>query len=904
MKKTPPHPYHMMAASATLLHVRSSDRGLSDNDAAGRLRAFGANALPKTKTRSPVLLLLRQFSNPLIAIVLAAAAVSMAIGHMVDAIFIGCVVLINAVVSFVQEYKAENTLDQLRKRMTQMARVVRGGRKKEISAAELVVGDVVDVMAGDRITADGRVIVAEDFHVHESALTGEWHDVAKNTEVRDKDVIISDQTNMVFAGTSAVQGHARYVVTATGSDMEIGKIATAVQQTTTAQTPLQKKFARISVMVGVAIFCSILIFAVFGVWRGQPPVEIFLASTALVVGAIPEGLLPAITIVLIFGMRRLARHAALVRRLNASETMGALTVICTDKTGTLTTGEMAVHALVTGTNDVRQFRPSSMQHRRTEQSVVEQMHILEIAALVNDAYVEHTAGVPMQRGTVHGRPTDRALLTAALDTGIDRDTLQDIGRLVDQEFFSSANKYATRVYHTTDGRMRILLLGAPEEVMETVAFVEAHGRRVPLQTEEREQLRRTVERLTGQGLRVVACAQRILTEETYTRLHRDDRRTSMSLVGYIAIKDPLRDDAESSLALAERAGIRMMLITGDHAETARSVMAELGHVISDTAVSVGADVARMTDTQLENAVRTTKIFARVLPEHKIRIVRALQRNGDVVAMVGDGINDAPALKAADVGIAVGESADIAKEVADIVLINSSFATIVTAIEQGRVIYENIRRVVIYLVADDFSEIFLFFCAMALGWPLPLLAIQVLWINVIEDTLPNIALTTEYDATNLMDEPPRHPKEPLLTRAYKKFMVTVFAVSGIAAAGLFWCVWQVSHDVTLARTATFALVAFDSLTFVYIVRNLRRPIIRRDVFSSTLLNGAVLLSLALLIAGIYMPPLMALLHTVALPLSLWGVIFAVSAVEIVFFEVAKRLWLYRTHTSTPAPVYLQ
>lgn len=903
MKKTPPHPYHMMAARATLLHVRSSDRGLNDHDAAGRLQAFGANTLPATASRSPLLLLLRQFANPLIAIVIAAAIISMIIGHIVDAVFIACVVIINAVVSFVQEYKAENALEQLRDRVTQMARVVRGGRKKEIPAADLVVGDIVDVMAGDGITADGRIIAAEDFAVHESTLTGEWHDVAKNAEILAEDVVLSDQTNMVFSGTSAVQGHARYVVTATGSDMEIGKIASTVQQTATAQTPLQKKFAQLSMIVGGAIFCSILVFAAFGVWRGQPIVDIFLASTALVVSAIPEGLLPAITIVLIFGMRRLAHHAALVRRLNASETMGALTVICTDKTGTLTTGDMAVQYVVTGANDVRQFRPSALRDGHAQQSVAQQRRVLEIAAVVNDAYVEYVEGAVTQR-VVRGRPTDRALLQAALDAGIDPDAVQYAGKLVDQEFFSSANKYATRVYQMEDGRMHLLRLGAPEEVMEAVSFIEMQGRRIPLQSEEGEQLRHTVERLTGQGLRVVACAQRILTEETYTRLHPDDRFTAMSLVGYIAIKDPLRDDVEESLALAERAGIRMMLITGDHAETARSVMAELGHVISDSAVCVGADLAQMTDAQLQRLVRTTKIFARVLPEHKIRIVRALQKNGDVVAMVGDGINDAPAIKAADVGIAVGESADITKEVADIVLINSSFTTIVTAIEQGRVIYENIRRVVIYLVADDFSEIFIFFCAMALGWPLPLLAIQVLWINVIEDSLPNIALTTEYDAARLMEEPPRHPQEPLLTRAYKKFIGVVFIVSGVSAAAFFWSVLHFSHDVTLARTAAFTLIAFDSLIFVYIVRSFRRPLIRRDIFNNWMLNGSVAIALVLLIAGVYVPPFTTLLHTVPLSLSLWGAILAITCVEVLFFEVAKRQWLYHRHPAVTTPLYLQ
>lgn len=902
MRKNPSHPYHTMAVSAALLHVRSSERGLSDRDAAGRLRTFGGNVLPEQPQTPAIVLFARQLLNPLVMIVIAAATISVFIGHIVDAIFIAGVVVVNATVSFVQEYKAHHTLQQLRDSVTQMARVVRGGRKKKIPAAELVVGDVVDVMAGDRITADGRVIAAHSFFVHEAALTGEWHDVEKTTEVIAGATTVGDQSNMAFAGTSAVQGHMRYVVTATGADTEIGKIADAVQSAQETQTPLQKQLTRLSFLVGGGIVFAIVLFVIVGVWREQSVTDIFLAATALIVSAIPEGLLPAITIVLIFGMRRLAKHSALVRRLNASETMGAITVICTDKTGTLTTGEMMVSHVLTGANDLLNFSPSALRaYKRPD--AAQHLQALTIASVVNDAYVENLTD-KLVAPIAHGRPTDKALLMAAVQAGIDPEEFSASAQLVDQRFFTSESKFATRVFRMDDKRIQIMMLGAPEEVMKRVTHIDVRGRRMPLQSAEGAKLKKTLATLTGQGLRVVACAHRVLAEESYNRLRADDRVTGLSLVAYIALKDPLRTDVASALATAQRAGIRTMIITGDHAATAQSVMAALGRAVSPSAIRTGADLADLTDRQLRTMVRKTAIFARVLPEHKIRIVRALQADGEVVAMVGDGINDAPALKAADVGIAIGEGADIAKEVSDIVLLNSGFGTIVTAIEQGRVIYENIRRTFIYLIADDFSEIFLFFCAAALGWPLPLLAVQVLWINVIEDSFPNVALTTEYDTTRLMEEPPRNPRDPMLTRAHKKFMTVVFAVSGAAAGGLFWYVWHTTNDVAMARTATFALIAFDSLTFVYTVRNLRRCVARRDIFDNRLINIAVAVSLVLLLAGIYLSPLTHILGTVALSPAMWLVVVGIAIAEMMFFEVAKRVWLYYPQNVPRPKPYLQ
>jgi Ca2+-transporting ATPase len=869
-----------------LLHLQSSENGLSNFDASGRLGTFGKNALPQKKKKSRIRLFLRQFNNPLVYVIIAAAIASFFIGHFVDALFIMFVVVINAIVGFLQENKAENALEKLQESVQQYVRVIRSGQKKKIVAEDVVVGDIVALSSGDRITADGRLIKVEDLRVNEASLTGEWSDVVKSEEIIDEDVLMSDQKNMVFAGTSVTQGQGLYVVTATGVDTEIGKISNFVQESVEPQTPLQKKFTHFSKIIGLIVFISIAIFAALGIWRGEPIQDIFIASTALVVSAIPEGLLPSVTIVLIFGMRRLAKQKALVRKLNASETMGAITTICSDKTGTLTRGEMRVSHILTGANELFDFKNGCSEDVCVvDNNLIGHVKALTIATVVNDAYIENPND-DLSQLIIHGRPTDKALLLAGIQLGIDSEKFQREFPIIEKELFNSQKKYALRVHAIADDKVHIMMLGAPEQVLKRVSHVDVNDVRMPINSDEGIKLKQTFEKLTSKGLRVLACSERILTRETFDRLSKKERYNSMSLVGYIALKDPLRDDVEESLNKAERAGIRLIVITGDHAVTAQSIMTELGHNVAYKEVVVGNELDGLTDAEMQEKVKYTKIFARVLPEHKIRIVRALQANDEVVAMVGDGINDAPALKASDVGISVGSGTDIAKEVSDIILLNGSFSTIVKSIEQGRVIYENIRRILIYLTADNFSALFLFFVAMLFGWPLPLLPLQILWINMIEDSFPNIALTTEYEKKGLMDEPPRRSTDPFITTAYKKFMIVVFLVSGFAAVFLFWALQYLTQDVNIARTATFVLIAFDSLTLVYVVRNFRQYIFRRDIFDNSVLNIAVFGSFLLLIAAIYIPFLMKFLGTVPLDSSILVTIGAITFIEMMIFEASK------------------
>lgn len=885
MRKFAQHAYHSLDVEKVLHSLESSREGLKDFEASGRLAQFGPNQLPAARRASGLILFLRQFHSPLVYIVLGAALVSIFAGHLPDAIFIFIVILINAIVGFVQEYKAENALEMLQGSVEEFATVFRGGRKKLIPSKNVVVGDILWLEPGDKIAADARVISVQGLSVSEAILTGEAMAVEKTIDPIAENTIISDRKNIVFSGTIVAEGQGACVVIATGAQTEIGKISQTIKNEKQVDTPLQKQFRRMSRLLGAFVIVAIVIFAALGLWRGEPWQAVLMTSTALVVSAIPEGLLPAITVVLIFGMRRLASKKALVRRLTANEAMGSITVICMDKTGTLTQGEMRVSHILSGENELTEH--DAVVATPDDHDVRQHMDALQIAGLVNDAYVENEERA-LEEWVVQGRPTDRALLLAALQAGL-RPQRNVHGEMVDSIAFTSAKKHAARMY-LHDGVVDTFALGAPDVLMDYIKDIQQSDTTVPMDSQEAQSLLKRLSELTADGLRVLACTRKTIPQEEFDQSQEhEEKMKGSTLVGFIALKDPVRSDVDDALKKMKTAGIRSIVITGDHRNTAQSIMEELNMEITGTDIMEGKNMDDLSDDELREVVKEKKIFARVLPKHKIRIVKALQTNGEIVAMVGDGVNDAPALKAADVGIAVGSATDIVREVADIVLLDSSFAVIIKAIEQGRLIFDNIRRIVIYLIADDFSELCLFFVAMFVGLPLPLVAAQILWINLVEDSLPNIALTTEKETTGLMDRPPRNPREPLLSGAYRKFMVAVFLVSGLSAVSVF-VYYHTTANIDIARTAVFALIAFDSLMFAYVLRSLRRSAWRKTIFSNYYLNGAITLSFVLLLLGVYWAPLQKFLHTTALPLSVWGVVICVTMIEMVILDRAKVLFL--------------
>lgn len=885
MKKFAQHAYHALNVEKVLHLFESSREGLKDFEASGRLTQFGPNKLPTPKRAPGIILFLKQFHSLLVYIVLGAALISFFAGHIPDALFIFVVIFINAIVGFIQEYKAENALEILQGSIEEYATVIRNHRKKLIPAQDVVVGDIIVLEPGDKVAADARVISSVSLSMSEAILTGEAMAVMKVIKPIDESTMMSDRINMVYSGTVVAEGQGLCIVVATGKDTEIGKISQTIKDEKQVDTPLQKQFQKMSRLLGALIIGSIAIFVILGLWRGDPMDQVIMTAAALVVSAIPEGLLPAITVVLIFGMRRLAKQKALVRRLTANEAMGAITVICMDKTGTLTQGEMRVSHILSGENELLDHEDLISDHSN---AAAQHVAALQIAGLVNDAYVENEERA-LEEWVVQGRPTDRALLLAALQVGL-RPQADDHGELIDSIAFTSAKKFAARMYHH-DTDVDIFALGAPDVLLEHIVDIAQDNGVIPLDSQEAKTVLAHLADLTQDGLRVLACTRKTVSADQFSSEHSQKEKLGGStLVGFVALKDPVRHDVDDALKKTETAGIRSIVITGDHRNTAQSIMEELDMHVTITEIMEGREMDKLSEEELQDIVKEKKLFARVLPQHKIRIVKALQKNGEIVAMVGDGVNDAPALKASDVGIAVGSATDIVREVADIVLLDSSFAVIIKAIEQGRLIFDNIRRIVVYLVADSFSQLVLFLVAMLLGLPLPLLATQILWINLIEDSLPNIALTTEKDTTGLMQRKPRDPHDALISGAYKRYMVIVFIVTGLSAIGVFLFYWYTTFNIDIARTAVFALIAFDSLMFAYVLRSLRRSVFRKDLFSNRYLNGAIALSLLLLVLGIYWAPLQSFLHTTAISPSVWGVIICVTMIEMVILDRAKVYFL--------------
>ncbi|MDP3962461.1 MAG: HAD-IC family P-type ATPase [bacterium] len=860
--------------------------GLSDSEAREKLKRHGPNILPKEKQYSKLRLFLGQFNSPLIFILLIAGAISIYLEHYSDAAFILIVLLINTTVSFYQEDKANSSLQALRKMVKISSRVLRGGYMREVDSAELVPGDVISLHAGDKVPADAELIEAKGLKVNESSLTGEWMAVSKTVGEIPENSPLADRTNMVFMGSIIEEGIAKAIVTETGIKTAIGGIVSLLRETKERKTPLQEKISYLSRLIGGFIMIVIAIVAILGYVNGQPFADIFIASLALAVSAIPAGLLPSITVILVLGMRRILKSNGLVRKLIANETLGSVTVICTDKTGTLTEGKMQVSHILTGTRELLSNSSDPILDTRHMNGLESHILALKAAVLTNDAFIENPND-EFHEWIVRGGPTQRALLVAGTHAGLSKESLEKEYPPIEKMSFTSDAKYAASLHERPAGGRILYVVGAPEVLASKSIDFHVDGSKEKLDSEVHRKLLAKLDSLTKSGLRVVACAHRELPKSEASNENIEGLVKNLTLVGYIALKDPLRADARDSIALTKRAGIRTVLITGDHRLTAQSIASEVGIEATPDMILEGKDLNLLSEKDLREKVRSVAIYARVSPDHKLRIVQALQAKGEVVAMIGDGVNDAPALKAADVGVSVGSGTDVAKEVADIVLLDDSFKTIVMAIEQGRITFKNIRKVFVYLIADDFSELFIFLVAMALGLPLPLLAAQILWINLVEDGLPSAALTTEQETAGIMDEKPRNPNEPILNGPMKKWLTAILFITGIAAFLLFFSLWKITGDLDRARSVVFALMCLDSLVFVFCVRSFKRSIFRKDIFSNRLLVGAALIGLLLLIAALYLPPLQSLLSTQSLSASEWMFVLAMSTAEILLIEWFKK-----------------
>ncbi len=896
-------PWHALtlAAVASLL---GSDvgHGLSAEEAVRRLAVHGPNALAEPASVPWWWTFLAQFRELVIWILVAAAVIAGAMGDWADTAAIVAIVLVNAVIGFLQEDRAQRALAALRTMSTPLARVVRGGQRQSIPSRDLVPGDVIEVEAGDRVPADARVSEAFSLSCQEATLTGESVPVVKHgTDALAADAPLGDRRTLLHAGTVVATGSGAGIVVATGMQTELGRIAGLLERAPPEPTPLQRRLAalgRILIAVCLAVVAAIFVVELVrggGLRRLVDTgrfAELLLRSVSLAVAAVPEGLPAVVTLVLALGLQRMVRRNALVRRLPSVETLGSVTVICSDKTGTLTRNEMTVRDILTA---ARHYTVSGVGYEpqgefRADDGAIpladpDLRRLLEVAARCTTATVAPAADGGGWR--VVGDPTEGALLVAAIKAGVAADgtappTLFEIP-------FDSDRKRMSVVVRGGDGGDRLLATkGAPEAVLQRCVAEQRGGLVVPLTADRRREILEAAGSLADRALRVLAFAWRALRPDEPLDGDGDGIERDLVLVGLAGMLDPPREEAKAAVDRCRSAGIRPVMITGDHPATALAVGRELGLASATARAVSGAEIDGLDDAALAAAAAHTAVYARVTAEHKLRIVRALQRLGNVVAMTGDGVNDAPAVKAADIGIAMGiTGTDVTREAADMVLTDDNFASIVAAVEEGRGIYDNIRKFIHYLLACNAGEVLLMLVAAVAGWPPPLAAIQILWLNLVTDGLPALALGLEPPEKDIMRRPPRPPGEAVIPWRVGATIVLHGALVAAVCVAAFWLSWR-GDEARLdhARTVTFCVAAFTQLLFAIGCRSDRLTAVQLGFFGNPALLLAIALSALLQVAVVTLPPTQSVFEVAAHPGDHWPLVLGLAVIPLATIEATK------------------
>ncbi|MDW8069934.1 MAG: cation-translocating P-type ATPase [Anaerolineae bacterium] len=913
--------WHRLGVSDVLAHFRTDpENGLTQAEAERRLQEHGPNELIERGMKSPWLILWEQLTALMVLILIVAAVVSAALGDYKDAAAIGAIIVLNAVLGFIQEYRAEKAILALKKMAVPRVRVRRDGHVREISARDLVPGDIVFLEAGALVPVDGRLIESVNLQVQEAALTGESSPVEKVVEaLPDAQLALGDRRNMVYMGTVVTYGRGMMIATETGMRTELGRIADMIQTVKQEQTPLQRRMDQLGRGLAVAALGIVALVFFLGILRGEELRLMFLTAISMAVAAVPEGLPAVVTIALALGAQRMLKRHALIRKLPAVETLGSVTVICSDKTGTLTENRMTVTVLDIAGHTINLMemleRKGTVWADASQSSYSEPDAALRLvltgAALCNDAVLENVGGESRRLHAV-GDPTEGALLIAAAQFGLLKPELERaMPRVAEAPFTSERKRMSVAVrnplsHNPNTGQAPSVLFdfpryglqnipwivfskGAVDSLLEVSTQVWVEGEARPLDTEWRERIIVANNRLAQDGMRVLGVAFRPLHSLPENGVA-DALERDLIFVGMVGMIDPPRPEVKDAVHLCKTAGIRPVMITGDHPLTAQHI-ARVLDLASDGRVLTGQELERVSTEELEAVVEEVPIYARVSPEHKLKIVEALQRRHHIVAMTGDGVNDAPALKKADIGVAMGiTGTDVSKEAADMVLLDDNFATIVAAVEEGRTIFDNIRKFVKYTMTSNSGEIWVMLLAPFLGMPLPLLPLQILWINLVTDGLPGLAMTIEPSERDVMRRPPYHPQMSIFAQGLGRHIIWVGLLMGLVSLLMGYWAWYTGHPTW--QTMVFTTLTLSQMGHALAIRSGRDSLFKIGLLSNKALLGAVSLTFVLQLAVVYVPFLQGIFRTVALPVEDLFISLVLSTVVFWAVEVEK-WWLRRS-----------
>ncbi|MGM0471391.1 MAG: calcium-transporting P-type ATPase, PMR1-type [Bacillota bacterium] len=851
--------------------------GLLTEQIRKRQQRYGLNSLPDRSSTSLFSLFVEQFNDFMVWVLIGAVIISGFLGQMDDAIAIVAIIVLNAIMGFVQEYRAERSLQALKKLAAPATKVLRNGGRKKVASDQLVPGDIIYLSCGDKVPADARLIKRSNLEVDEASLTGESVAIQKSTQpIKTSNVSLGDRNNMVYMGTTVIKGKGKAVITATGLDTEMGQIADMLQNTEERATPLQQRLNKLGKWLVYICFLACAGVVGLGIIKGEPIYKMFLAGVSLAVAAIPEGLPAIVTLSLAIGVQRMIDRQAIVRKLPSVETLGCATVICSDKTGTLTQNKMRIKKVYTN-NQLYQIDDQPIVKNRVKD-------VLRVGAICNNACLKAKSGgiTTNRQYQIVGDPTEGALLLAAKQADLEQSELKGQFATLDEIPFDSQRKRMS-VIGEQNNQTTLYLKGAPDVVLDRCSYYLVNGSKQRLSKKQLGEIKQKNEELSSQALRVLALATRRLPTN-YSQNSLEQYENNLVFVGLVGMIDPPRPEAKEAINKCKQAGIKPVMVTGDHKNTAQAIGEELGLFSAGDEVITGSELAELSERELKIKSEQISIYARVTPEDKLRIVKTLKNKGEIVAMTGDGVNDAPAVKEADIGIAMGDKGtDVTKEASSLILADDNFQTIVAAVEEGRAIYDNIRKFIRYLLSCNVGEILTMFLASLFGYPLPLVPIQILWVNLVTDGLPALALGVDPAAEDIMARRPRPPEESIFAHGLKVRIVAKGFLIGLSTIFAFILGLKMTDDLVTARTMAFTNLVLAQLFFVFSCRSEEYTLFQINPLTNLPLIIAVLISFLMQLAVLYLPQLEVIFKTTSLASVEWLLILVTAGSATILVE---------------------